>query len=30
MKFLMMPEFEMDIEHCLVVLNEGGTILYPT
>jgi len=20
----------MDIEHCLVVLNEGGTILYPT
>jgi len=30
MKFLIMPEFEMDIEHCLVVLNEGGTILYPT
>lgn len=26
----MMSEFEKDIEHCLVVLNQGGTILYPT
>ncbi|HUQ66744.1 MAG TPA: L-threonylcarbamoyladenylate synthase [Flavitalea sp.] len=26
----MMSEFEKDIEHCLSVLNEGGTILYPT
>jgi len=26
----MMSEFEKDIEHCLFVLNEGGTILYPT
>lgn len=25
-----MSEFEKDIEHCLFVLNEGGTILYPT
>jgi L-threonylcarbamoyladenylate synthase len=25
-----MSEFEKDIEHCLVILNEGGTILYPT
>jgi L-threonylcarbamoyladenylate synthase len=30
LKFLMMSEFETDIERCLVVLNEGGTILYPT
>jgi L-threonylcarbamoyladenylate synthase len=26
----MMSEFETDIERCLVILNEGGTILYPT
>ena len=26
----MMPEFEKDIEFSLVILNEGGTILYPT
>ena len=26
----MMSEFEKDIDHCLVVLNQGGTILYPT
>jgi L-threonylcarbamoyladenylate synthase len=26
----MMPEFEKDIEYSLVILNEGGTILYPT
>lgn len=25
-----MSDFEMDIEHCLAVLHEGGTILYPT
>ena len=25
-----MSEFETDIERCLRVLNEGGTILYPT
>jgi L-threonylcarbamoyladenylate synthase len=25
-----MSEFEKDIEHCLTVLHEGGTILYPT
>jgi len=30
LKFLMMSEFETDIDRCLVVLNEGGTILYPT
>ena len=30
LKFLMMSEFEKDIEHCLVILNLGGTILYPT
>ena len=30
LKFLMMSEFDTDIERCLVVLNEGGTILYPT
>lgn len=27
---LKMTEFEKDVEHCLAVLNEGGTILYPT
>lgn len=26
----MMSEFETDIERCLVILREGGTILYPT
>ena len=25
-----MSEFEKDIDHCLAVLHEGGTILYPT
>ena len=30
LKFLVMTEFEKDIEHCLVILNQGGTILYPT
>jgi L-threonylcarbamoyladenylate synthase len=25
-----MNDFELDIEHCLSVLTEGGTILYPT
>jgi L-threonylcarbamoyladenylate synthase len=25
-----MSDFETDIEHCLTVLEEGGTILYPT
>lgn len=25
-----MSEFERDIEHSLLILNEGGTILYPT
>lgn len=25
-----MSEFELDIEHCLTVLEQGGTILYPT
>jgi L-threonylcarbamoyladenylate synthase len=25
-----MGEFEQDIEHCLTVLEQGGTILYPT
>ena len=30
LKFLMMSEFETDIERCLVILNQGGTILYPT
>lgn len=25
-----MSEFELDLEHCLAVLNDGGTILYPT
>lgn len=26
----MMSEFEQDINHCLSVLQQGGTILYPT
>lgn len=26
----MMSEFELDLEHCLAVLSDGGTILYPT
>lgn len=25
-----MADFDKDLEHCLAVLNEGGTILYPT
>src|SRR5215213_10278038 len=25
-----MSEFEQDINHCLTVLHQGGTILYPT
>lgn len=25
-----MSDFETDIEHCLAVLHQGGTILYPT
>jgi len=25
-----MSEFEKDVEHCVAVLNAGGTILYPT
>lgn len=25
-----MSDFEIDIEHCLAVLQQGGTILYPT
>lgn len=25
-----MSDFDLDIEHCLAVLEEGGTILYPT
>jgi L-threonylcarbamoyladenylate synthase len=29
-KILTMSEFEKDIDHCLTVLHQGGTILYPT
>jgi L-threonylcarbamoyladenylate synthase len=29
-KILTMADFDLDIEHCLAVLEQGGNILYPT
>lgn len=29
-EILNMAEFDKEVEHCIAVLNQGGTILYPT